>query len=95
MTHPGAEQRISTRDPPRQALANAATSVIHPPFGPAFEGWPLRGHVKLLFDIEHVQAADRAHRIGQEKPVFVYRLKTLGMVEEKTQELQAKKRDLV
>ena len=41
------------------------------------------------------QATDRAHRIGQDKPVFVYRLRTLGTVEEKIQELQAKKRGLV
>jgi len=41
------------------------------------------------------QATDRAHRIGQDKPVFVYRLRTLGTVEEKIQELQVKKRGLV
>ncbi|MFN7130979.1 MAG: DEAD/DEAH box helicase, partial [Myxococcales bacterium] len=40
------------------------------------------------------QAADRAHRIGQENPVFVYRLVALGTVEEKILGLQEKKRAL-
>ncbi|MGI9451071.1 MAG: DEAD/DEAH box helicase, partial [Geminicoccaceae bacterium] len=58
----------------------AADTVIHydPWWNPAVED----------------QATDRAHRIGQDKPVFVYRLRTLGTVEEKIQELQARKRDL-
>ncbi len=58
----------------------AADTVIHydPWWNPAVED----------------QATDRAHRIGQEKPVFVYKLRTLGTVEEKIQELQAGKRDL-
>ena len=42
-----------------------------------------------------VQATDRAHRIGQHKKVFVYRLITKGSVEEKMLELQARKRKLV
>jgi SNF2 family DNA or RNA helicase len=41
------------------------------------------------------QASDRAHRIGQKKSVFVYRLITKGTVEEKILKLQARKRDLV
>lgn len=41
------------------------------------------------------QATDRAHRIGQTKSVFVYRLIAKGTVEEKILQLQAKKRDLV
>lgn len=59
----------------------AADTVIHydPWWNPAVED----------------QATDRAHRIGQTKPVFVYRLRTLGTVEEKIQELQARKRGLV
>ena len=59
----------------------AADTVIHydPWWNPAVED----------------QATDRAHRIGQDKPVFVYRLRTLGTVEEKIQELQARKRGLV
>lgn len=40
------------------------------------------------------QASDRAHRIGQDKPVFVYKLCTLNTVEEKIQELQSKKQEL-
>ena len=59
----------------------AADTVIHydPWWNPAVED----------------QATDRAHRIGQEKPVFVYKLRTLGTVEEKILELQTRKRSLV
>ena len=38
------------------------------------------------------QATDRAHRIGQTRPVFAYRLITRGTVEEKILALQASKR---
>ncbi len=41
------------------------------------------------------QAADRAHRIGQERPVLVYRLIAKDTVEEKIALLQSKKRALV
>ncbi|MFZ6048850.1 DEAD/DEAH box helicase [Pseudomonas sp. CR3202] len=37
------------------------------------------------------QATDRAYRIGQDKPVFVYRMISRGTVEEKIQQLQAQK----
>lgn len=37
------------------------------------------------------QATDRAHRIGQDKPVFVYKLLTEGTVEQRVAELQARK----
>lgn len=40
------------------------------------------------------QAVDRAHRIGQDKRVFVYRLLAKDTVEEKVAELQASKRGL-
>jgi hypothetical protein len=40
------------------------------------------------------QAVDRAHRIGQTKPVFAYRLIARDTVEEKVLELQKTKRDL-
>jgi SNF2 family DNA or RNA helicase len=59
----------------------AADTVIHydPWWNPAVES----------------QATDRAHRMGQEKPVFVYRLIVKGSVEEKIAVLQEKKRALV
>jgi len=58
----------------------AADTVIHfdPWWNPAAEA----------------QASDRAHRIGQTRPVTVYRLLTRGTVEEKVLRLQAKKRSL-
>ena len=40
------------------------------------------------------QAMDRAHRIGQDKPVFVHRLIAEGTVETVIQEMQAKKQSL-
>jgi superfamily II DNA or RNA helicase len=40
------------------------------------------------------QAADRAHRIGQTRPVVVHRLVALGTVEERILELHARKRAL-
>jgi non-specific serine/threonine protein kinase len=42
-----------------------------------------------------MQATDRTHRIGQDKPVFVYRLVTRDSVEEKILQLQDRKRELV
>jgi len=55
----------------------AADTVIHydPWWNPATES----------------QATDRAYRIGQDKPVFVYKLITRGTVEEKIQQLQKDK----
>jgi non-specific serine/threonine protein kinase len=40
------------------------------------------------------QATDRAHRIGQDKPVFVYKFIARDSVEEKVLELQERKRSL-
>jgi SNF2 family DNA or RNA helicase len=40
------------------------------------------------------QATDRAHRIGQDKPVFVYKLLTEGTVEQRVADLQARKQAL-
>jgi superfamily II DNA or RNA helicase len=59
----------------------AADTVIHydPWWNPAAEA----------------QATDRAHRIGQDKPVFVYKLIAQGTVEEKIMQLQADKHALV
>jgi SNF2 family DNA or RNA helicase len=59
----------------------AADTIIHydPWWNPAVEA----------------QATDRAHRIGQDKPVFVYKLIAQGTVEEKIMQLQADKHALV
>ena len=58
----------------------AADTVIHydPWWNPAVEN----------------QATDRAHRIGQDKPVFVYKLVTAGTVEEQIMAMQARKQAL-
>lgn len=40
------------------------------------------------------QAIDRVHRIGQERPVFVYRMITEGTVEQRIQQLKQEKRAL-
>jgi superfamily II DNA or RNA helicase len=58
----------------------AADTVIHfdPWWNPALEA----------------QATDRAYRIGQKNPVFVYKLITAGTIEEKILMLQQKKRAL-
>lgn len=40
------------------------------------------------------QAVDRAHRIGQQRPVFAYRLICKGTVEEKILQLQTDKREI-
>jgi len=42
-----------------------------------------------------MQAMDRAHRIGQDKPVFVYKMISEGSIEEKILDLQASKKKLV
>jgi SNF2 family DNA or RNA helicase len=58
----------------------AADTVIHydPWWNPAVEN----------------QATDRAHRIGQDKKVFVYKLLTKGTVEEKMLAMQQHKQEL-
>ncbi|MCA9793536.1 MAG: SWF/SNF helicase family protein, partial [Candidatus Eremiobacteraeota bacterium] len=40
------------------------------------------------------QASDRAYRIGQQRPVTIYRLVSQGTVEEKIVELHREKREL-
>ncbi len=42
-----------------------------------------------------MQATDRTHRIGQERPVFVYKFITRDTVEEKILQLQERKKNLV
>ena len=42
-----------------------------------------------------MQASDRAHRIGQEKPVFIYKYILRDSVEEKILLLQERKKNLV
>lgn len=42
-----------------------------------------------------MQAVDRAHRIGQQKPVTVHRILVKGTVEDRIIELQNRKRKLV
>jgi SNF2 family DNA or RNA helicase len=58
----------------------AADTVIHydPWWNPAVEN----------------QATDRAHRLGQDKPVFVYKLIVAGSIEEKILTLQERKAEL-
>lgn len=58
----------------------AADTVIHydPWWNPAVEN----------------QATDRTHRIGQDKPVFVYKLVASGTIEEKILHMQEKKQQL-
>ncbi|MGK0343735.1 MAG: superfamily II DNA or RNA helicase [Candidatus Azotimanducaceae bacterium] len=60
-------------------LVEADTVIIYDPWwNPAVEA----------------QAIDRAHRIGQDKPVFIYKLVTSNSVEEKMLAMQDKKRAL-
>lgn len=60
-------------------LTEADTVIIYDPWwNPAVES----------------QAADRAHRIGQDKPVFIYKLVTENTVEEKILAMQDRKRAL-
>jgi SNF2 family DNA or RNA helicase len=40
------------------------------------------------------QASDRAHRLGQQRPVTIYRFITKGTIEERITDLHASKRDL-
>jgi len=62
------------------SVATAADYVIHmdPWWNPAVED----------------QASDRAHRMGQKRPVTIYRFVCRGTIEERILELHARKRDL-
>ena len=48
-----------------------------------------------LVTAAEMQAIDRAHRIGQTKKVFAYKLITKDSVEEKILQLQLQKKELV
>ncbi|PYS92587.1 MAG: serine/threonine protein kinase [Acidobacteria bacterium] len=53
-------------------------------------------HIDLWWNpAVEMQATDRTHRIGQDKPVFIYKLIVRESVEEKILELQERKRALV
>ncbi|MGI9239764.1 MAG: helicase-related protein, partial [Verrucomicrobiales bacterium] len=71
---------ISLRTGGTGITLTAADTVIHydPWWNPALEA----------------QATDRAYRIGQKNPVFVYKLISKGTIEEKIVMLQQKKRAL-
>jgi superfamily II DNA or RNA helicase len=71
---------ISLKAGGRGLNLTAADTVIHydPWWNPAAED----------------QATDRAYRIGQDKPVFVYKLIAAGTVEERILDLQAQKENL-
>lgn len=92
-----------TRD--RQALVDKFQSADGPPvflISLKAGGYGLNltaADVVIHFDpwwnpAAEAQATDRAHRIGQTRPVTVYRLLTRGTVEEKVVRMQAGKREL-
>ena len=77
--NPLASIHLLVRRPGLLGLASAAfLSQLDPWWNPAVEA----------------QAADRAHRIGQDKPVFVYKLVIDNSVEEKMLAMQERKRAL-
>lgn len=89
----------------RQALVDKFQSVDGPPvflISLKAGGYGLNltaADVVIHFDpwwnpAAEAQATDRAHRIGQTRPVTVYRLLTRGTVEEKVVRMQAGKREL-
>ena len=68
----------------------------------AFRVGPIRATADAVVHLDpwwnpavEAQATDRAHRIGQTRPVTVYRLLTRGTVEERVRRMQDKKRALI
>lgn len=61
-------------------------------------GKGLRRHVLIGFALQNpqmdVQAQDRAHRIGQTKPVLIFRLVTAHTIEERIMHRAGEKRKL-
>ncbi len=88
------------RKKPIEAFQNGATDVFLISLKAGGVGLNLTAaDTVIIFDpwwnpaVEE-QAIDRAHRIGQDKAVFVYRLVAAGTIEEKMDELKARKRAL-
>ncbi len=95
----------STKTPERmemvQAFNNREKDIFLISLKAGGTGLNLTGaDVVILYDLwwnpaVEDQAADRAHRIGQEKTVQVIRMIAMGTIEEKIYELQQKKKDLI
>jgi hypothetical protein len=70
-----------------RAAADAHAAIGYSPF-------PTHASRRRECGAAQQQASDRAHRIGQERPVTVYRLVTAGTIEERIVELHHRKREL-
>ena len=67
-------------------------------FGTHTSRYPLSGIVLIMYNLLTAcqeQAIDRAHRIGQQKPVQVHRIIVENTVEDRILALQEKKRELI
>ena len=62
--------------------------------GPVMDQWKRLVQDDAVELYQTILATDRAHRIGQDKPVFVYNLIAAGTVEERIQQMQAEKQAL-
>jgi superfamily II DNA or RNA helicase len=92
----------ATKDRPKeiQAFQNGETKIFLISLKAGGVGLNLTAaDTVILFDpwwnpaVEE-QAIDRAHRIGQDKPVFVHKLVIAETIEEKMEEMKARKRQL-
>ena len=94
-----APRRVAAPPPPKAdpAPAPESPSAVPAPTTPAAAGSD--GGTVIHYDpwwnpaVEN-QATDRAHRLGQDKPVFVYKLIIAGSIEEKILALQERKAEL-